>query len=57
MEKRGIIVKYPAMINWNLAGGEEVEALIEVRVTPSGTRALTPSPSASTGLRRCPAST
>ncbi len=34
MEKRGIIVKYPAMINWDLAGGEEVEALIEVRVTP-----------------------
>ncbi len=34
MERRGIIVKYPAMINWDLAGGEEVEALIEVRVTP-----------------------
>ena len=34
MEERGIIVKYPAMINWDLADGEEVEALIEVRVTP-----------------------
>ncbi len=34
MERRGIIVKYPAMINWDLADGEEVEALIEVRVTP-----------------------
>ena len=34
MEVRGIIVKYPAMINWDLADGEEVEALIEVRVTP-----------------------
>jgi DNA-binding Lrp family transcriptional regulator len=34
MEARGIIVKYPAMINWDLADGEEVEALIEVRVTP-----------------------
>ena len=34
MERRVIIVKYPAMINWDLAGGEEVEALIEVRVTP-----------------------
>ena len=34
MESRGILVKYPAMINWDLAGGEEVEALIEVRVTP-----------------------
>ena len=34
MEARGILVKYPAMINWDLAGGEEVEALIEVRVTP-----------------------
>ncbi len=34
LESRGILVKYPAMINWDLAGGEEVEALIEVRVTP-----------------------
>ena len=34
LEERGILVKYPAMINWDLAGGEEVEALIEVRVTP-----------------------
>ena len=25
MEARGILVKYPAMINWDLAGGEEVE--------------------------------
>jgi len=34
MESRGILVKYPAMINWDKAGAEEVEALIEVRVTP-----------------------
>jgi DNA-binding Lrp family transcriptional regulator len=34
LEERGILVKYSAMINWDLAGGEEVEALIEVRVTP-----------------------
>jgi DNA-binding Lrp family transcriptional regulator len=34
MEERGIIVKYATMINWDLADGEEVEALIEVRVTP-----------------------
>lgn len=34
LENRGIIVKYPAMINWDMADREEVEALIEVRVTP-----------------------
>lgn len=34
LEERGIILKYPAMINWDLLDAERVEALIEVRVTP-----------------------
>ena len=34
METAGIILKYPALINWDKLGKESVEALIEVRVTP-----------------------
>ncbi|MDL2206892.1 Lrp/AsnC family transcriptional regulator [Eubacteriales bacterium OttesenSCG-928-N13] len=34
MEQRRIIVNYPATINWDLVSRDEVEALIEVRVTP-----------------------
>ena len=34
MEAAGIILKYPALINWDKLEKESVEALIEVRVTP-----------------------
>ena len=34
MEASGIILKYPALINWDKLEQEQVEALIEVRVTP-----------------------
>lgn len=34
LEDQKIILKYPAMINWDKVDGEMVEALIEVRVTP-----------------------
>lgn len=34
LEKQRIIIKYPALINWELVETEQVEALIEVRITP-----------------------
>lgn len=34
MEQKRIILKYPALINWDKVESGEVEALIEVRVTP-----------------------
>lgn len=34
MEERRVILKYPALINWDKVDSGEVEALIEVRVTP-----------------------
>ncbi|MDD6884513.1 MAG: Lrp/AsnC family transcriptional regulator [Eubacteriales bacterium] len=34
LEKQRIILKYPALINWERVEIEEVEAVIEVRVTP-----------------------
>ena len=34
LEDQKIILKYPAMINWEKVDVDEVEALIEVRVTP-----------------------
>ena len=34
MEQRRVILKYPALVNWDKVEGDEVEALIEVRVTP-----------------------
>ena len=34
LEEQKIILKYPAMINWEKVDVDEVEALIEVRVTP-----------------------
>lgn len=34
LEAQKIILKYPAMINWDKVENEIVEALIEVRVTP-----------------------
>ena len=33
-EERRVILKYPALINWDKVESGEVEALIEVRVTP-----------------------
>ena len=34
MERTGVILRYPAMINWDKVDRDSVEALIEVRVTP-----------------------
>ena len=34
MEKRGIILRYSPVINWDKTDKERVEAMIEVRVTP-----------------------
>ena len=34
LEKQRIILKYPALINWERLDIDQVEALIEVRVTP-----------------------
>ena len=34
LERKKVIVDYPATINWDLVSRDEVEALIEVRVTP-----------------------
>ena len=34
MESTGVILRYPAMINWDKVDRDSVEALIEVRVTP-----------------------
>ena len=34
LEQKRIILKYPALINWDKVESGEVEALIEVRVTP-----------------------
>jgi len=34
LERQRVILKYPALINWEKVNVEEVEALIEVRVTP-----------------------
>jgi len=34
LEKQRIIIKYPALINWEKVHVDEVEAMIEVRVTP-----------------------
>ena len=34
MEKDRVIIKYPAMINWDRARDDIVQALIEVKVTP-----------------------
>lgn len=34
LEQERVILKYPAMINWDKTDREQVEALIEVRVTP-----------------------
>jgi DNA-binding Lrp family transcriptional regulator len=33
-EKDGIILKYKAIIDWSKLGNEDIQALIEVRVTP-----------------------
>ena len=34
LERQRIILKYPALVNWEKVDVEEVEAMIEVRVTP-----------------------
>lgn len=34
LEKQRIIIKYPALINWDKVDIDQVEALIEVRITP-----------------------
>ena len=34
LEKDRVLIKYPAMINWDRVREDKVQALIEVRVTP-----------------------
>ena len=34
LERQRVILKYPALINWEKVRVDEVEAMIEVRVTP-----------------------
>ena len=34
LEQKRIILKYPALINWDAVADDQVEALIEVKVTP-----------------------
>lgn len=34
LERDRVILKYPAMVNWDLVRDDKVQALIEVRVTP-----------------------
>lgn len=34
LERQKIILKYPALVNWDKVDVDEVEAMIEVRVTP-----------------------
>ena len=34
LERQRIILKYPAMVNWERVDVDQVEAMIEVRVTP-----------------------
>ena len=34
LEKQRIIIKYPALINWEKVDIDQVEALIEVRIAP-----------------------
>ena len=34
LERQRVILKYPALINWEKVDVEQVEAMIEVRVTP-----------------------
>ena len=53
LEREKIILKYPALINWDKTTTERVEAIIEVRVTPQRDQASTPSPRAYTAMRKC----
>ena len=34
LERQRVILKYPALVNWEKVNVEQVEAMIEVRVTP-----------------------
>ena len=34
LERQRIILKYPALVNWERVDVDQVEAMIEVRVTP-----------------------
>ena len=34
LERQRVILKYPALVNWDKVNVEQVEAMIEVRVTP-----------------------
>lgn len=52
LEKERVILRYAPTINWDKTDRERVEAMIEVRVTPSGIWALTRWPSASTALKK-----
>ena len=41
MEEEQVICGYHTLIDWDKTSADKVTALIEVRVTPSGTRAST----------------
>ena len=56
-EEKRIILGYKAIVDWDRTDREAVTALIEVKVTPSGGRASTGWPSASTSTTRWRAST
>ena len=51
LEKQRIIIKYPALIHWEKVETEQVEALIEVRITPMRDRGF----DAVAASTRCPA--
>ena len=56
-EKDRVILGYKTIIDWDRTHREAVTAMIQVSVTPSGARASTASPSASTSMTRWRAST
>ncbi len=52
MEQEHIICGYHTLIDWDKTSADKVTALIEVRVTPREARALIPSRSGSTIIRK-----
>ena len=52
LEEDGAILGYQAIIDWDRVKRENVTALIEVKVVPRASTALTASPSGSTSTRK-----
>lgn len=52
LERKGVILGYQAVVDWDKVRDEGVTALIEVKVTPRIWRATTASPSESTSMTR-----